>query len=57
MSVATRDATPLVPWRDIIGMRHRLAHGYAETLDSVVRDTVTLDIPALLHEVGRALEA
>ena len=30
VSSATRTAHPDIPWRDIIGMRHRLIHGYAE---------------------------
>lgn len=30
VSSATQAAHPDIPWRDIIGMRHRLIHGYAE---------------------------
>ena len=38
---------PNIPWRDIIGLRHAVAHGYG-TLDfDVVWETTKHDIPAL----------
>lgn len=30
VSLAFRAAHPVIPWRDITGMRHRLIHAYAE---------------------------
>jgi uncharacterized protein with HEPN domain len=30
ISSQTRSRHPEIPWREIIGMRHRLIHGYAE---------------------------
>ena len=30
ISDSFRDAHPELPWRDIVGMRHRLVHGYFE---------------------------
>lgn len=30
VSPATQADHPEIPWREIIGMRHRLIHGYAE---------------------------
>jgi len=30
VSVATRTAHSEIPWREIMGMRHRLIHGYAD---------------------------
>jgi uncharacterized protein with HEPN domain len=36
VSPALRAAHPQIPWRDIIGMRHRLIHDYEEIdLDQV----------------------
>lgn len=32
VSETTRAATPNIPWREIIGMRHRLVHGYFESI-------------------------
>ena len=45
----TRVSHPEIPWREIIGMRHRLIHGYADVdLDLVW--TVTADrLPDLLE--------
>jgi uncharacterized protein with HEPN domain len=30
ISSQTRSLHPNIPWREIVGMRHRLIHGYAE---------------------------
>jgi uncharacterized protein with HEPN domain len=30
ISPSTRSMHPNIPWRDMVGMRHRLIHGYAE---------------------------
>jgi uncharacterized protein with HEPN domain len=35
----------------IVGMRHRLIHGYAQVNDDIVWDAVQLDIPPLLQLV------
>ncbi len=43
-----RDAAPEVPWADVIGMRHRLIHGYDHTRYGIVWDTMTVDVPELL---------
>lgn len=39
---------PLVPWRNIRGMRNRIAHGYFEVDFSIVWDTVQRALPELL---------
>jgi len=39
---------PQVPWRNIRGMRNRIAHGYFEVDLSIVWDTVRLALPELL---------
>jgi uncharacterized protein with HEPN domain len=42
---------PEIPWARIIGMRHRVVHGY-ETVDlDVVWDTATKDVPILTEAV------
>ena len=30
VSAGAREALPAIPWREIVGMRHRLIHGYAD---------------------------
>lgn len=48
ISQETRAATPEVPWPQIIGMRNRLVHAYADINSEVVWKTVTVEIPAVL---------
>lgn len=36
-----------IPWKDIIGMRHRLVHDYLEVDVEAVYDVVVKDIPSL----------
>jgi len=44
-----RDAHPELPWPDIVGMRHRLVHGYFEINPSRVWQTVREDLPKLVE--------
>lgn len=45
---ATRKNLPL-DWPGIIGMRHRLFHGYREIKAVIVWTTVTEDLPELIN--------
>jgi uncharacterized protein with HEPN domain len=36
-----------IPWRDIVGMRHRLIHGYLKVNLDTVWEVVERDLPAL----------
>jgi uncharacterized protein with HEPN domain len=48
---------PGIPWRDIIGMRHRLVHGYRTRSTAILVDTVRDHLPplvAILERVGLA---
>ena len=38
---------PLVPWRDIIGMRHRLVHGYRAVSFEIVWAVTKEELPEL----------
>jgi len=44
----TRVKYPTVPWRQVVGMRHRLVHDYFRVDMNRVWDTVRDDIPALI---------
>ncbi len=46
-----------LPWTDIIGMRHRLTHGYFSVDMDRVWDTVTVDLPALARELEGVLSS
>ena len=47
---------PSIPWREIVGMRNRLAHGYDAIDLKVLWDTVKDDLPGLLKELERILQ-
>jgi uncharacterized protein with HEPN domain len=39
---------PEIPWRQIIGMRHRIVHDYMRVDEDVLWQVVSSDLPALL---------
>jgi uncharacterized protein with HEPN domain/predicted nucleotidyltransferase len=42
---ATREALPDIPWREMIGMRHRLIHGYDDVRLDIVWTVVSVRLP------------
>ena len=44
-----------IPWQDIVGMRHRLVHGYRARSPQVIADTIEKHLPALISTLERAL--
>ena len=44
-------AHPTTPWKDIIGMRHVLVHGYYTTSKDFIWATVQQDIPVLRLQI------
>ena len=49
VSSETRQQYPAIPWRDIIGMRNLLVHEYFRIDHDIVWQTVTVELPALVH--------
>jgi len=45
ISDATQARCPAIPWREIIGTRNRLIHGYDAVDYNVLWDIVTADFP------------
>ena len=45
-----------IEWKDIISMRHILVHGYYQTEDKIVWDTVNNDFPTLKEKIQRLYE-
>lgn len=45
-------AYPQVPWRNMRGMRNRIAHGYFDINLDVVWDTVQMALPDLLKQLS-----
>jgi uncharacterized protein with HEPN domain len=46
-----------IPWREVIGMRHRVSHGYDAVSHDTLWDTVVTDFPTLIRSVEAALAA
>jgi len=42
-----RALAPAVPWREIVGTRNRVAHGYLGISPTTVWDILTVELPAL----------
>jgi uncharacterized protein with HEPN domain len=55
VSLEGRDATPDVPWLEIIAMRNRLIHVYFDVNLDVVWETVRQDLPSLVDALQGAL--
>jgi uncharacterized protein with HEPN domain len=54
VSAETRERHPGIPWRQVIGMRHRVVHDYLAVDLEIVWAVVTGDLPALIGELERA---
>jgi len=55
VSAPTRASLAHIPWGQVIGMRNRLVHGYDSVRADRVWATITLDLPALVHDLETAL--
>ena len=47
---------PEIPWREIIGMRNRLIHGYDSFDLNVLWDTIETDLPPLITQLENILK-
>jgi len=52
-----RSRSRQIPWRGIIAMRHRLIHGYDSVDCDILWEAITDDLPPLIDELDRLLEA
>lgn len=48
------DAHPNIPWRQMRGMRNRMAHGYFDINLEIVWETVQKSLPELESQLGKA---
>ena len=49
LSAGTKGSAPQIPWREIIGMRNRLVHGYASVDHDIVWDVLSGDLPEVIN--------
>jgi uncharacterized protein with HEPN domain len=45
-----------IPWREVIAMRHKLAHHYYDSALGIIAATVSDDLPVLAAAIGRLRE-
>ena len=55
LSDAIRYEHPEIPWSDIIGMRHRIIHGYGKVNVERLQEVVTSHLPILKTQIERIL--
>ncbi len=55
MPVEEQSRYPSIPWKEIVGMRNRLVHGYDVIDLDVLWDTVQIDLPQLIAELEHIL--
>ena len=48
-------ANPHIQWSQIIGMRHRLTHGYLDFNENVVWTAINVEVPRLLDDLRELL--
>ncbi|MDE6247439.1 MAG: DUF86 domain-containing protein [Muribaculaceae bacterium] len=46
---------PEIPWREIVGMRNRIVHGYFDINAEIVIDTIRTGVPALQEVIKKAI--
>ncbi len=51
VSQECREAQPEIPWRLIVGMRHKVVHDYMDVDEDIVWKTVTENLPALIESL------
>lgn len=47
---------PEIAWRQMTAMRNRLIHGYFDIDYELVWDTITEELPPLIHQIKQVLE-
>jgi uncharacterized protein with HEPN domain len=55
VSPSTRASSPEIPWKEIIGMRNRLVHGYAAVDHDIVWNVVSADLLEMIDALERIL--
>ncbi|MDE2836403.1 MAG: DUF86 domain-containing protein [Chloroflexota bacterium] len=51
ISGSIQQASPAIPWTDIIGMRNRLIHAYYAVNVDIVWNTIQDDLPTLIAQL------
>lgn len=57
VDIRVRDVNPEVPWRQIIGMRNRVTHGYFDVDLDVLWDVISVEVPKLTPQIRAILDS
>lgn len=55
VSEETREAHPEMPWKQIVGMRHKIVHDYLNVDFEIVWQVVTGDLPELTRQLEKVV--
>jgi uncharacterized protein with HEPN domain len=53
VSTPTRAANPNIPWKQIVGIRHHIVHGYMSVDYDIIWEVVTRHLPSLIAELKK----
>jgi uncharacterized protein with HEPN domain len=53
VSDALQTKYPTIPWKNIVGMRHKVVHDYMYVDYDIVWDVVSLELPALILQLQK----
>jgi uncharacterized protein with HEPN domain len=53
VSPSFQEAHPEIPWKAIMGMRHKIVHDYFSVDEEIVWETVTEELPPLVDQLKR----
>jgi uncharacterized protein with HEPN domain len=57
VSEPTRSARVTIPWKQIVGIRHRIVHDYMDVDYDVLWEVVTRDLPSLVAALEKIVQA
>lgn len=55
ISLDMRQAHPEIPWKQIVGIRHRIVHDYMDVDCDVLWEVATRDLPPLIAALEKTL--
>lgn len=57
VSNTIKDANPQIPWKEIVGTRNRLVHGYDEIDFDVLWQIISVELAPLVGKIQKILKA
>jgi uncharacterized protein with HEPN domain len=57
VSSSFQDSHPEIPWKAVIGMRHKVVHDYLHVDFDIVWDVATADLPPLISQLEQLVSS